>query len=196
MATIGQERPFGNGAEIPKKTHIEPAAWQLAIQEEIELLSVCVDDILSSFAYYPSLLAMNDFHRTSFTDIEIEVPESPGIYEIYNLDNVPLKVGISVNLRRRLRQHRQSKQKYLSLRTEGDWSNPTDVRSTRSILTKHLYFSTVDGFNLELEADRQRYLVEHCYILFKVTESREVAREIEKRLEAEGRFRFTGRVQL
>lgn len=120
---------------------------------------------------------MENFQRTSFADIEKEVPASPGIYEIYTLDDMPLKVGISVNLRRRLRQHRQSRQKYLLLRTGGDWSNPADVKSTRSILAKHLYFSTADGFDLKREAERQRYLIDYCYILFKATDSREAARE-------------------
>jgi len=138
---------------------------------------------------------MRDFDRTNFASIEKSIPERPGIYGIYTLDNVPLKVGISVNLRRRLRQHKESRQKYLLLRFNGNWANPADVKSTRSILAKHLYFSTADGFNLKLETDRQRYLLENCYILFKTTGSREEAREIEKQLEATGKFRFIGRVK-
>ncbi|MGB6242802.1 MAG: hypothetical protein WBF69_10025 [Castellaniella sp.] len=136
---------------------------------------------------------MQDFARASFVDIEKAIPARPGIYGIYTLDNVPLKVGISVNLRRRLRQHKESKQKYLSLRPNGSWENPADVKSTRSILAKHLYFWTADGFNLKCETGRQRYLLDNCYILFKTTESREEAREIEKRLEATGGFQFVGR---
>ncbi|WP_323016879.1 hypothetical protein [Castellaniella sp.] len=136
---------------------------------------------------------MKDFARANFVDIEEVIPTRPGIYGIYTLDNTPLKVGISVNLRRRLRQHKESKQKYLSLRPNGCWENPADVKSTRSILAKHLYFWAADGFNLKCETDRQRYLLDNCYILFKTTESREEAREIEKRLEATGGFQFVGR---
>ncbi|MER1969112.1 hypothetical protein [Castellaniella sp. GW247-6E4] len=138
---------------------------------------------------------MINFIRTNFSDIEKDVPECPGIYEIYTLGDVPLKVGISVNLRRRLQQHKESRQKYLLLRPNGDWKNPSDIKSTRSILTKHLYFSTAEGFDLKIEADRQRYLLENCYILFKTTKSREVARKMEKQLEATGKFRFVGPVR-
>ncbi|EIK94777.1 hypothetical protein PMM47T1_19813 [Pseudomonas sp. M47T1] len=45
-----------------------------------------------------------------FSEIEAAVPTAPGLYEIVTDQGELLKVGISVNLRKRLIQHRQSKQ--------------------------------------------------------------------------------------
>lgn len=43
-----------------------------------------------------------------FSEIERYVPALPGLYEIYKDDGAALKVGIGVNLRKRLIQHRKS----------------------------------------------------------------------------------------
>jgi hypothetical protein len=132
--------------------------------------------------------------RITFSDVVTQAPEKPGLYEIHTLDGIPLKVGISLNLRKRLTQHGESKQKYL-LCTDGDWSNPNNVTSKRSILAKHLYFHQANGYDLTLENDRQRFLKNECYILFLATASREEARKLERQLEAGGRFQFVGRAQ-
>ncbi len=138
---------------------------------------------------------MSTSAKVGFKDIEIHIPAEPGIYEIYTHDGEPLKVGISLNLRKRLRQHRESKQKYLRLKPGGDWGNPAHVESKRSILAKHLYFAeSMKGFDLQTELGRQQFLLGECYILFRVTATKAESRELEKILEAEGRFRFAGRV--
>ena len=133
--------------------------------------------------------------RIKFGDIDSTVPTSPGIYEIHTNNDVPLKVGISANLQRRLLQHRESRQKYLNLRLGGTWSNPDHVISKRSILAKHLYFEETRGdYDLKTENGRREFLSKECYILFRVTKSRTDARELEKLLERKGRFRYAGRV--
>lgn len=48
---------------------------------------------------------------------------------------------------------------------------------------------------MKLESERSRFLQEECYVLFRVTASREEARALKKELEASGRFRFVGRVE-
>jgi hypothetical protein len=132
--------------------------------------------------------------RITFADVATLVPEKPGLYEIYTLDGIPLKVGISINLRKRLTQHAESKQKYLVCKN-GDWSNANNLTSKRSILAKHLYFYKANGYDLTLENDRQRFLKNECCILFLVTANREEARELEREREAGGRFQFVGRAQ-
>ncbi|MCQ4330990.1 hypothetical protein [Stutzerimonas stutzeri] len=123
------------------------------------------------------------------------MPEQPGLYEIHVVDGKPLKVGISINLRKRLIQHRRSRQSRLILKAGGGWNNPTDVRSSQSILAKHLFFSgEIDGFDLTREAGRQAFLEQRCYILFCATATREEARAMERLKEASGAFAFTGRV--
>lgn len=130
-----------------------------------------------------------------FSEIEPCVPALPGIYEIYKIDGQSLKVGIGINLRKRLIQHRKSRQSRLILKTGGSWNDPADVRSAQSILAKHLYFAGyVDGYDLRSEAGRQAFLEERCYIRFRVTSSREEARSLERVLEASGDFPIQGRV--
>lgn len=138
---------------------------------------------------------MNEMTRIRFSEIELLVPERPGLYEIHRVDWAPLKVGISVNLRKRLIQHRRSRQSRLVLKAGGDWSNPADVRSSQSILAKHLFFACeIDGFDLTHEVGRQAFLEQRCYILFRATVTREEARALERVKEASGAFSFTGRV--
>jgi len=56
--------------------------------------------------------------KIRFSEIETTVPPgaAPGLYEIVTDEGKLLKVGISGNLRRRLVQHRQSKQSRLKLK--------------------------------------------------------------------------------
>lgn len=133
--------------------------------------------------------------RISFSEIEQFVPAKPGLYEIYMLDGTALKVGIGVDLRKRLIQHWRSRQSRLILKPGGDWNNPADVRSSQSILAKHLFFAgTIDGFDLKSEAGRQTFLEKRCYIRFVVTATRDEARSLEREKEASGAFPFAGRV--
>lgn len=74
--------------------------------------------------------------RATFRDLE-GIPSSTGSYEIHTKGGVPLKAGISGNLRKRLIQHGDSKQSRLYLEPGGTRANPGDVRSKQSILAKH-----------------------------------------------------------
>jgi hypothetical protein len=138
-----------------------------------------------------------EYQKVSFSQIETVVPQKPGLYEIYTNDNVALKVGISINLNKRLLQHFASRQNALKLRVNGDWSNPSDVTSKSSILAKHLYFSKIPtSYDLKSEQGRRDYLESNCYVLFLVTGTRKEARVYEKKLEAEGKFKFVGKAKL
>ncbi|WP_166360202.1 hypothetical protein [Pseudomonas akapageensis] len=137
---------------------------------------------------------MTEMIRIRFSEIERAVPDKPGIYEIYTVDGLALKVGIGKDLRKRLIQHRKSRQNRLVLKIGGDWDNPSDVTSKQSILAKHLYFSSpVEGYDLKTETGRQAFLEECCYVLFRVTSTREEARAIERQREADGGFSYVGR---
>lgn len=135
-------------------------------------------------------------NEATFDDLD-RIPSTIGSYEIHTSDGVPLKAGISANLRKRLRQHRDSKQSRLCLIPGGNWSNPGDVRSNRSILAKHLFFdrSLSTQYNLEREADRQCFLRDKCFIRWLSQPSRDVARVWERKREKSGRFRYCGRVR-
>lgn len=114
----------------------------------------------------------------TFKEISKAVPNGPGIYQIWTTTGVALKVGISSDLRRRLRTHRAS-----PLR--------------RSVLARHL---SLDGtlapeHDLTTDAGRQRFLVEECRIAFISTPSRQDARDLEMELERTGKFRYTGRIR-
>jgi len=134
--------------------------------------------------------------KISFCEIDEKVPVQSGIYEIYTNDGTALKVGIGTNLKRRLIQHRDSRQNRLKLVPGGSWSNPSDVVSKASILAKHLFFdrSITTEFDLKKEEERQEFLKNNCYILFEMTETREVARNREQNLEDPATYRYVGRV--
>lgn len=121
------------------------------------------------------------------------MPSAPGLYEIVTDDGVLLKVGISGNLRKRLIQHRQSKQSRLKLKDCGDWGNPDDVMSKQSILAKHLFFSVRwPGYDLQTEAGRQSFLEHRCHVVVTVTLTRKDARKIEIIKEQSGQYLFLG----
>jgi hypothetical protein len=134
--------------------------------------------------------------KIRFSEIEIAVPPTSGLYEIVTDEGKLLKVGISGNLRKRLVQHRQSKQSRLKLKEGGDWSNPNDVMSKQSILAKHLFFhSPTPGYDLKTESGRQSFLEQRCHVLVIVTSTREEAREMEKLKEQSGAYQFVGVTQ-
>jgi hypothetical protein len=120
----------------------------------------------------------------------------PGIYEI-RMDRIPLKVGIAGKLLKRLRQHARSSQKCLKSSFPEPWSNPSQVKSTASILAKHLYFDTSFApiFNLHTEQGRVTFLEQRCKVRFEETRTREAARRKERSLEAIGKYRYLGRVE-
>ena len=63
-----------------------------------------------------------------FYEITEKVSQNTGTYEIWTKSGTCLKVGISVNLRKRLLQHYASKQSSLRLKpnfNENDRINPT-----------------------------------------------------------------------
>jgi hypothetical protein len=132
-----------------------------------------------------------------FSEIEQHVPyQQCGVYEIRTITGIPLKVGISDNLRRRLLQHRASRQSALTLKPGGTWENPQDVRSKQSILAHHLYYDAqiAPGFDLCCELGRCRFLEDRCVIVVELTDSIAAAKAIEKQREQIGGFRYVGRV--
>ena len=64
-----------------------------------------------------------------FGEIEANILGGPGIYEIRTDDGIRLKVGIGKDLRKRLLQHRASRQSCLKLKSGGHWSRPGDVEA-------------------------------------------------------------------
>jgi hypothetical protein len=140
--------------------------------------------------------------KINFNEINDKVPNAPGKYEIYTKQDIPLKVGIGVNLRKRLTQHFVSRQNGLRLHNGNhlnpyvDYLYPRDLISKRSILAKHLYFdrSITSSYNLRTEEGRQMFLLEQCYFLFKRTETKEEAERLEMEVEQVGAFRYVGRV--
>ncbi len=125
------------------------------------------------------------------------LPESPGVYEIW-AGSVPLKVGIAVNLRSRLMVHAVlSRQSGLRFKPDGPPFEPKDVRSTKSILAKHLYFDREIARDLDLttEAGRRSFLATRCFIRYRSTTTRAAARAIEARLEATDHYRYVRRLR-
>ncbi len=120
--------------------------------------------------------------RLRFDELEGNVPSKPGIYEIYMLFGEALKVGVGKSLLQRLKDHRASRQGGLKLKPNGDWNDPSDVDSKKSILAKHLFFdsSIAKNYDLTLEVGRRRFLGEQCYFVFEMTDSREEAKRREK----------------
>lgn len=129
-----------------------------------------------------------------FTNVE-SIPEATGIYQIWTKEGGALKVGIASNLRKRLRQHRKSRQPKL---VGDDPVLPAAWRSKSSILAKHLFFdrSLDTAYDLSIQQGRQRYLDEKCVITYYVTGSRDEARRLEKELERTGQFAYCGEVQV
>ena len=135
----------------------------------------------------------------AFSEIELRVgANQPGVYEIHTKSGVPLKVGIAGDLRKRLLQHRASRQSALKLKVGGDWSRPGDVRSKQSMLAKHLYYDRelTSEYDLRCEEGRCGYLEACCVIHIQPTETRERARVLERSREATGGFRYVGRVKV
>ncbi len=140
-----------------------------------------------------------EYKRISFAEIATKVSEELGIYEIWTISEIPLKVGISNNLRKRLKQHAASRDSGL----KGLGCNPTQpahLISKASILAKHLYFDsalTVTGdYDLSTEIGRKTYLSEKCYIKFCVMKKRDDARALEKQLEKSDKFRYARKVRI
>lgn len=100
--------------------------------------------------------------KVKFDEIKSNVSTNPGIYEIYTNDGMALKVGIAANLKKRLLQHANSRQKSLKFSIEAENVMPSDVDSKQSILAKHLYFdsSISPKYNLTSEIGRQSFLNE------------------------------------
>ncbi|WP_420933179.1 hypothetical protein ACOJR9_11880 [Alteromonas sp. A081] len=136
-----------------------------------------------------------DIEVCAFSQVD-QLLDRPGLYQIFTDDGTPLKVGIASKLRARLRQHAKSSQKYLRFKHEGTDIQPSDVRSTRSILAKHLYFdsSIAPSFGLTTEEGRRKFLQAECYLLITYTDSKVNARELEKLFEAKRIFRYQGTV--
>lgn len=140
-------------------------------------------------------LGMNGSFR--FSEIEQHVPASgPGLYEIHTITGAPLKVGISKSLRKRLLQHRASRQSGLKLKPGGTRENPRDVESKNSVLAHHLYYDAQISPSIQLksESGRRDFLENFCLIVIELTDSFDAARTLEKSRELSGIFRYVGPV--
>lgn len=135
--------------------------------------------------------------KIKFSQIDEKINSSFGLYEIYTNDNIHLKVGISNNLKRRLKQHRNSRQNSLKIKNVDLPILPNNMESKQSILAKHLYFdkNITKKYNLINEEERQQFLENECYIVITETSSKEDARTIEIQKEKEN-FRYIGIVQI
>lgn len=136
-----------------------------------------------------------DVEVCSFSQVD-QLLNKPGMYQIFTDEDISLKVGIATKLRARLRQHAKSSQKYLKFKHEGAEIQPSDVRSTRSILAKHLYFdsSIAPAYDLTTEEGRRKFLHAECYLMITYTDNREAARELERLFEGKKILRYQGKV--
>jgi hypothetical protein len=135
--------------------------------------------------------------RIRFAEIENKVPTGrSGIYEIFMDGGIPLKVGIAANVRERLLQHRASNDSGLKLKPGGSRGNPRDLESKKSILAKHLFYdeSLTQEFDLKTEKGRRAFLDARCYIVFRITDTKDDARQIERTRERDGSYRYVGLV--
>ena len=137
--------------------------------------------------------------RLRFSDVNHDVDDVPGLYEIHTIGGRPLKVGIGGRLRRRLLQHAASRQSCLRpviSRQIDDIRNPSELRSKGSILAKHLFFdSTItSSYDLRTEGGRRAFLQERCRITIVYCASLDEAIALERRLESEVHYRYCGRV--
>ena len=131
-----------------------------------------------------------------FNGVPATLRGTVGVYEIAK-GRTLLKVGIANCLVKRLRQHSDSLQGRLKGPKREPWTTPSAVKSKGSILTKHLYFDTeiAPGFDLRKQEDRQHFLQQCCHVRWKAMPSRKAARELERKLEASGKYRYRGRVR-
>lgn len=132
-----------------------------------------------------------------FSEID-RIENRPGIYEIHTKTGIPLKVGIGIDLQTRVRNHANSYQSCLVLMLGGTWRNPQHIRSTKSILAKHLYFDRTlsSRHDLRREQERQRFLSEECQVFVRYTRTVDIARKLEREREVTGMFRYLGDVRL
>lgn len=152
------------------------ASKQISLVELLQDEAILTENITRQrfmAADIPTLEAL-----VTFNEISKAVPTGPGIYQIWTMTGIALKVGISSDLRRRLRTHRASP-------------------LSRSVLARHLNRDRTLAPNHDLTTDvgRQRFLADECRIAFISTSSRRDARNLEIRLERTGKFRYIGKVR-
>jgi hypothetical protein len=123
------------------------------------------------------------------------LPHGPGLYEIRHRGRL-LKVGIARDLQGRLQKHARSLQGRLLGKAPPPWREPTQVRSSESVLTKQLYFdrSVAPAYDLRTEAGRVRFLSRECRFRYATTATRKAARAMEVKLERSGVYRYVGYV--
>ncbi len=137
-------------------------------------------------------------NRIRFDEIKTVAPSESGIYEIHMNSGIALKIGIGVNLKKRLLNHYCSYQSCLRLKYQGNWNQPNDVKSKGSILAKHLYYdhSLAPEYDLTTQQGRRTFLSDQCYIIFETTLTREEARKLELSREKPSAFRYVGDVTI
>lgn len=135
---------------------------------------------------------------TTCFDRLVDIENTPGLYQIFTLDGLPLKVGIAKNLRSRLNQHLKSSQKRLKSTIDGEVLEPSHLQSKQSILAKHLYFdsSLTNDNDLKTECGRRNFLTKETYLLITYTCDREEAKRLEKIAESSDMWRYKGKVKI
>ena len=130
-----------------------------------------------------------------FDEIPEEVRGQAGLYEIRH-GRLLLKVGIASDLYRRLKQHKDSKQKCLKGPRIEPWSDPSGVVSKASILAKHLYFDRSIARNLDLCTEwGRRTFLGTCRVRLACMPVLE-ARRHERLLEHSKTYRYCGIVKI
>jgi hypothetical protein len=138
-----------------------------------------------------------DVLTTCFDRLD-DIENTSGLYQIFTLDGLPLKVGIAKNLRSRLNQHLKSSQKRLRPSNDGEVLEPSHLQSKQSILAKHLYFdsSLTHNNDLKTESGRRNFLTKETYLLITYTHDRKEAERLEKIAERADMWRYKGRVKI
>ena len=182
---------------VEAMTPLQDAGFEMATRQDALKLMTSNPDLGLKHFMAPEMPAMHA--RIAFADIDESIPAGPGIYQIWTICGDALKVGISTNLRKRLRKHRASRDSGPKPKPGGDPGTPDGCISKASIIAKHLYFdqTLAKEFDLTKESERKRFLDEYCRITFRPTRSKEEARALEKELEQRPRtFRYQGRVRM
>lgn len=216
-ASLGQCVAIPTELDIPDDSRTQsyslgrPAPWSLQLEENAMKWWARVRDIapelhlqLYNASERRSLMKHVIESRISFDKISESISNSPGIYEIWTKSGIGLKVGISLNILKRLKDHAASRASGLKKKPTSDNKNlkPNDFISKKSILAKHLYFdktivsrsASQKVYDLTSENGRRDFLRDCCYVIFEQTTSTAEAREKEKEREESGIFRYTGDV--
>jgi len=125
------------------------------------------------------------------------VIEKPGIYDIRVIDGPWLKVGISINLQSRIKDHFASRQSGLVPKPGRNRANPRNVISKKSVLAKHLYYDSriAPDYDLRTEYGRRTFLANECEFRVQTITDSKALKLLEKKREETGKYRYVGLVR-